>query len=73
MIADFSRSLDGFVTGDGADERHGLGDARVLHTWVIQQDEVDTEILEQSTAQSGPVVMGWRLFDVAVTPDSGDP
>ena len=47
-------SLDGFVTGDGADERHGLGDARVLHTWVIPQDEVDTEILEQSTAQSGP-------------------
>ena len=69
VIADISMSLDGFVTGDGADEQHGLGDAPELHTWVIQQDAVDTEILEQSTAQSGAVVMGRRLFDVVNGPD----
>jgi dihydrofolate reductase len=68
VIADISISLDGFVTGDGADEQHGLGDAPELHTWVMQQDAVDTEILEQSTAQSGAVVMGRRLFDVVNGP-----
>ena len=62
-------SLDGFVTGDGADDQHGLGDAPELHTCVMQQDAVDTGILEQSTAQSCAVVMGRRLFDVVNGPD----
>jgi len=44
VIADISMSLDGFVTGEGADERHGHGDAPQLHTWVMQQDAADTEI-----------------------------
>jgi dihydrofolate reductase len=69
VIADISMSLDGFVTGHGADEQHGLGDAPELHTWVRKQDAVDTEILEQATAQSGAVVMGRRLFDVVNGPD----
>ena len=69
VIADISMSLDGFVTGEGADEQHGLGDAPELHTWVMEQDAVDTEILEQATAQSGAVVMGRRLFDVVNGPD----
>ncbi len=69
VVADISMSLDGFVTGPGADEQHGLGDAPELHTWVVQQDAVDTEILERATAQSGAVVMGRRLFDVVNGPD----
>ncbi|MBN2623622.1 MAG: dihydrofolate reductase family protein [Acidimicrobiales bacterium] len=69
VIADITMSLDGFVTGEGADEQHGLGDAPELHTWVMQRDAVDTEILEQATAQSGAVVMGRRLFDVVNGPD----
>ena len=69
VIADITMSLDGFVTGEGADEQHGLGDAPELHTWVMQQDAVDTEILEQSTADSGAVVMGRRLFDIVDGPD----
>lgn len=64
VIADISMSLDGFVTGAGAGEQHGLGDAPQLHTWVVQQDVVDTEILEKATAETGAVVMGRRLFDV---------
>jgi len=64
VIADITMSLDGFVTGEGADEQHGLGDAPELHTWVRQQDAVDTEVLAQATAQSGAVVMGRRLFDL---------
>lgn len=69
VIADITMSLDGFVTGEGADEQHGLGDAPELHTWVMQRDAVDTEILEQATVQSGAVVMGRRLFDVVNGPD----
>jgi len=34
----------------------------------MQQDAVDTEILERATAQSGAVVMGRRLFDVVNAP-----
>jgi dihydrofolate reductase len=69
VIADITMSLDGFVTGEGADEHHGLGDAPELHTWVMEQDAVDTEILEGATAASGAVIMGRRLFDVVNGPD----
>ena len=69
VIADISMSLDGFVTGAGADDQHGLGDAPQLHTWVMQQDAVDTEILEEATAATGSVVMGRRLFDLVNGPD----
>ena len=69
VIADITMSLDGFVTGEGADVQHGLGDAPELHTWVMRQDPVDSEILEQATAESGAVVMGRRLFDTVNAPD----
>jgi dihydrofolate reductase len=69
VIADITMSLDGFVTGGGADPQHGLGDAPELHRWVTEQDDVDTEILVQSTAASGAVVMGRRLFDTVNGPD----
>ena len=68
VIADITMSLDGYVTGPGADIEHGLGDAPELHTWVMQKDAVDTEILEGATAASGAVVMGRRLFDTVDAP-----
>ena len=69
VIADITMSLDGYVTGPGADREHGLGDAPELHAWVSEQDAVDTEILERATAASGAVVMGRRLFDTVDGPD----
>jgi len=69
VIADITMSLDGFVTGPGADEQHGLGDAPELHAWVMQKDAVDNEILEGATAASGAVIMGRRLFDTVNGPD----
>jgi dihydrofolate reductase len=68
VIADITMSLDGYVTGPGADVDHGLGDAEQLHAWVEDQDPVDAEILERATAASGAVVMGRRLFDVVNAP-----
>src|SRR3954453_21506417 len=35
----------------------------------MQQDAVDTEILEQATAASGAVIMGRRLFDIVNAPN----
>jgi len=69
VIADITMSLDGYVTGPGADVEHGLGDAPELHAWVMEQDAVDIEILEGATAASGAVVMGRRLFDTVDGPD----
>ena len=69
VIADITMSLDGYVTGPGADREHGLGDAPELHAWVSEQDSVDAEILEGATAASGAVVMGRRLFDTVEGPD----
>lgn len=68
VIADITMSLDGYVTGPGADTEHGLGNAPELHAWVSEQDPVDAEILETSTAASGAVVMGRRLFDTVDSP-----
>ncbi len=68
VIADITMSLDGYVTGHGADVEHGLGDAPELHAWVFGHDPVDEEILEGATAASGAVVMGRRLFDTVNAP-----
>lgn len=68
VIADITMSLDGYVTGPGADVEHGLGDAPEIHTWVMDQDAVDREILEGAMEQSGAVIMGRRLFDTVDAP-----
>ncbi|MDP9145102.1 MAG: dihydrofolate reductase family protein [Actinomycetota bacterium] len=64
VIADITMSLDGYVTGPSADSQHGVGDVDELQAWVMEQDPVDTEILERATSATGAVVMGRRLFDV---------
>ncbi|HEV2951334.1 MAG TPA: dihydrofolate reductase family protein [Actinomycetota bacterium] len=69
VIADITMSLDGYVTGPLADSQHGLGDVDELHTWVAEQDPVDTEILERIAATTGAVVMGRRLFDIVDAPN----
>jgi hypothetical protein len=58
VIADITMSLDGYVAPPGAGSPHGVGDVDELQTWVMEQDPVDTEILEQATAATGAVVMG---------------
>ena len=69
VIADITMSLDGYVTGPLAESEHGLGGVDELHAWVMEPDPVDTEILEQTTAATGAVVMGRRLFDIVDGPD----
>ena len=71
IIGDITMSLDGFVTGPGADPQHGLGrDAEGLHAWALEsQDPVDRGVLERHTAASGAVIMGRKLFDTVDGPD----
>jgi dihydrofolate reductase/ketosteroid isomerase-like protein len=70
VIADISVSVDGFVTGPGADPEHGLGEAggEALHEWVTSGHEVDNRVLAESLEATGAVVMGRRLFDVVDGP-----
>lgn len=65
VVGDITISLDGFVTGPGADPEHGLGrGAEDLHAWVWSGDATDRAVLEEATAQTGAVVMGRALFVV---------
>jgi dihydrofolate reductase len=70
VIADITMSVDGFVTGPGADLEHGLGrDAEGLHAWALDsEDPVDRKELESATAASGAVVMGRKTFDTVDGP-----
>jgi dihydrofolate reductase len=70
VIADITVSVDGFVTGPGADLQHGLGlDAEGLHAWALEsQDPVDRAQLKTLTADTGAVVMGRRTFDTVDSP-----
>jgi len=63
VIGDITVSLDGFVTGPGADPEHGH-DADGPHAWALDSDHpVDRGVLERHTATSGAVVMGRWTFD----------
>jgi dihydrofolate reductase len=65
VIADITMSLDGFVTGPDPDLEHGLGHGgEPLHKWAFSDDEIDAQVLAESTERSGAVVMGRRLFDI---------
>ena len=70
VIADISMSLDGFVTGPDPGPQDGLGrGGEPLHTWAVESDDVvDAEVLRETTAASGAVVMGRRLFDIVDGP-----
>jgi len=65
IVADISVSLDGFVTGPDPGPDNGLGiGGEALHTWAFSDDPDDRRVLRESTARSGAVVLGRRLFDV---------
>jgi dihydrofolate reductase len=65
VVADITMSLDGFVTGPDAGIDNGLGTGgEALHTWVMEGDDVDADVLAVATARSGAVLMGRNLFDI---------
>ena len=70
IMADISMSLDGFVTGPQPDMERGLGHGgEALHDWAFCKDDaVDTQVLTESTARTGAIVMGRRTFDIVDGP-----
>jgi dihydrofolate reductase len=69
VVADISMSLDGFVTGPDAGVDNGLGTGgEPLHTWALEPDDVEAEMLREGTEASGAVVLGRRLFDIVDAP-----
>lgn len=69
VVADISVSLDGFVTGPEPSPAQGLGrGAEGLHTWALDGDAVDAEVLAETVDATGVVVMGRRLFDIVDGP-----
>jgi hypothetical protein len=62
VIVDITMSLDGFVTGEHADEQQELGDPPEP-TREHAAGCGDTEILEHATAASGAVVRGRRFSE----------
>jgi dihydrofolate reductase len=69
VVGDISMSVDGLVTGPDPDPAHGLGrGGEGLHTWALRGDAIDREVLAETTAATGVVVMGRRLFDIVDGP-----
>lgn len=66
VLLDITMSLDGFVTGPGADLTHGLGiGGDPLHDWIAgEQADADREAFERTSANIGAVLMGRRTFDL---------
>ncbi|WBQ06544.1 dihydrofolate reductase family protein [Kribbella sp. CA-293567] len=65
VVVDISMSLDGYVTGPGVDIAHGLGrGGEVLHTWALEGDAADRQVLDASFTQTGAVIQGRKLFDI---------
>jgi len=69
VVGDISVSLDGFVTGPDPDPEHGLGrGGEGLHTWALDSDAIDAEVLADTVDATGAVILGRRLFDIVDGP-----
>jgi dihydrofolate reductase len=87
VIFEISASLDGYVAGPNAtlEDPLGAGGER-LHEWVFNLESwrkshgleggernVDSELMQQSIASTGAVVMGRKMFSGGEGPWSDDP
>jgi dihydrofolate reductase len=87
VILEISASLDGYVAGPNATLEDPLGEGgERLHEWIFNLESwrkshglsggernADSELLEQSIAATGAVVMGRKMFSGGEGPWSGDP
>jgi dihydrofolate reductase len=69
VVGDISVSLDGFVTGPDPGPERGLGQGgESLHTWALDGDAIDAEVLADAVNATGAVILGRRLFDIVDGP-----
>ena len=77
VVLDISMSLDGFVAGPHDGLGRGLGEGgEPIHNWVMggpwtyrdgppfQSSGVDREVLTESFAGAGAIIVGRRMYDV---------
>jgi dihydrofolate reductase len=84
---DITTSLDGFVAGPNQTLEHPLGEnGELLHQWAFAaaswreqhglsggEANADSDVLQESQAATGAVVMGRRMFSGGEGPWAGDP
>lgn len=87
VMLDLSMSLDGFVAGPNQTLDEPLGEhGNDLHQWAFAaaswreshgrsggEDNADSEVIEESLAATGAVVMGRRMFSGGEGPWENDP
>jgi dihydrofolate reductase len=87
VFVDISVSLDGFVAGPNARLEQPLGEqGERLHEWIVGLDawrerhgleggerSVDNELVEETLARTGAVVMGRRMWSGGSGPWENDP
>jgi dihydrofolate reductase len=87
LTLDISMSLDGYVAGPNATMEEPLGEGgERLHDWVIKlaswreahgrsggERNADDEVMKESIAATGAVLMGRRMFSGGEGPWEGDP
>jgi len=87
LICDISMSLDGFVAGPNPSLEKPLGEGGdLLHEWAFAavswreqhgleggEKNADSEVIEESIAATGAVVMGRRMFSGGEGPWEDDP
>lgn len=87
VISDISMSLDGFITGPHDDVERPLGEGgERLHYWIYDlaswrerhgiaggTPDTDADVLDETFANTGAVVMGKRMFDLGEGPWGCDP
>lgn len=87
VAVDLSMSLDGFIAGPNDGRENGLGDGgERLHEWLYDlsswrerhslaggQASRDAEILDEAFKNTGAIVMGRRMFDIAEAPWGDNP
>ncbi len=69
VVLDVTASLDGFVAGPNVGVERPMGEGGLrLHEWLLgaSNSEVDAEIVRETSASIGAVVLGRRTFDVGV-------
>ena len=87
LTLDISMSLDGYVAGPNATVEEPLGQGgEQLHEWVVRlaswreahgrsggERDVDDEVMKESIAAAGAVLMGRRMFSGGEGPWEDDP
>jgi dihydrofolate reductase len=87
LVCEISMSLDGFIAGPNDRPGNGLGDGgERLHQWIVGlaswreqhgmeggESGADSDVIEESVANIGAVLMGRSMFDCGEEPWGDEP